>query len=68
MSFIVRVVGPSGMERYLSADWREVEHTKDAKHYERIDDAERDASLYHDVARKCWPQPPYVGVMDMNDD
>ena len=65
MSYVVRVVGPSGMYRYLSADQREVEQQKDAEHFEEYAAADTAADAYYDVARKCWPNPPHVGVVDL---
>lgn len=64
MSYVVRVVGPSGAERYLTADQREVERSADAEHHSNIIDAQGAADAYFDVARKCWPRPPSVDVVD----
>lgn len=68
MSYVVRVVGPSGMERYLAADNREVEYTKDAEIFEDPDKASARADEYFAIARKCWPNPPYVGIEDLEAD
>lgn len=64
MTYVIRVVGPAGLQRYLSEDQREVEFSKDAQHFTSRADAERVADAYFDVARKCWSNPPYVGVDD----
>ena len=64
MTYVVRVVGPSGLERYLTADQREVLKSADAQHFTDREEAERAADAYYDVARKCWPTPPYIGVDD----
>jgi hypothetical protein len=64
MSYVVRVVGPSGMVRYLTADQREVEYSQDAQQFVAAWEADRAADAFLEVARKCWPVPPIVGVID----
>ena len=68
MSYLVRVVGPSGAVRYLNEHQREVELQKDAQHFTAPWEADKAADDYLEVARKCWPQPPIVGVIDTNED
>lgn len=65
MSYVVRIIGPAGAERYLSEDQREVERSAEAEHHTNIIDAESAADDYYSVARKCWPQPPVVDVVDL---
>ena len=64
MTYVVRVVGPSGMLRYLTADQREVEQSWEAEHFSNALDAQGAADAYFEVARKCWALPPIVDVID----
>lgn len=68
MSYIIRVIGPSGAERYLSADQCEVELRQDAEQFTDINVAEKAADAYMRIARQCWPQPPIIFVADMEEE
>ena len=65
MSYVIRVIGPSGMTRYLTKDRRTVEFSKDAFHFSDAVVAQVVADAYLDVARKCAHFPPLVVVTDL---
>jgi hypothetical protein len=62
MSYLVKVVGPSGSVRFLTADQREVEYTEDAAVFENFEEADAVAFAYEVVVRRCWANPPLVLV------
>jgi hypothetical protein len=65
--FVVRVIGPSGMQRYLAKGHHEVEHSADATKYSELEDAEEAAAEFARLARFRWQLPPITDVVNLND-
>lgn len=65
MSYVVRIVGPSGRVTFLR-DQLEVDIQADADHFMNRAYADGAADMYRDVVRKFWRVPPMVDVVDTN--
>ena len=63
--YIVEVVGPSGMERFLTPNGEGT--ASEAIRYEKPSDAWEAANKYQDYARERWAVPPAVFVIDRTD-
>jgi len=65
--YVVRVIGPSGAERYLSDDMREVEESRDAQKHSSRRAAEEAEEEFARTARFRWQLPPITEIEDLDD-